>query len=238
MMLGTGLPGLAQYEQERRAAQPLAEFSTATPLDGPGCNAMPDVKDFFARRVPVGAARVPPIASDGHHQRLKPARPLAKRPGWGARDFQAFNYVRDSAMVSHLTGPAGVPLRAEAVRATPSTRLKHIVRPGFLERGQQSVALTNALLQRDEHARLAAQHAASELTRRKLRRRTDDNHRQRELSEPLPKLVAERAAKRKTGERIGAYRAANDQGRAAVMDELDRFDRLRGTLGTAPDAKL
>ena len=83
-----------------------------------------------------------------------------------------------------------------------------------------------------------AQHAASELTRRKLRRRTDDNHRQRELNEPLPKLVAERAAKRKTGERIGAYRAANDQGRAAVMDELDRFDRLRGTLGTAPDAKL
>ena len=71
-----------------------------------------------------------------------------------------------------------------------------------------------------------------------LRRRTDDNHRQRELSEPLPKLVAERTAKRKTGERIGAYRAANDQGRAAVMDELDRFDRLRGTLGTAPDAKL
>ena len=239
IFLGTGKPSLTQLEIEQRAAMPLADFKPEAAKGGIqlGSTSRPEVQDFFDRALagrPVEPARLAPMAARGTlTQRLRAAKPLAKRADWGAPDFTAFNHAHGDAVGAMCA--AGLPLRREAVRATPSTRLAHIVRPGFLERGQQSVSLTMALRRRDEEARLEAQHARSEAQRRVLRRRAEANQRQRAAFDLVPKQNVETATRRATDEFTSAYERANSEGRAMVSADLDRFDRLRGTLGTAAE---
>jgi hypothetical protein len=225
------LPYIEEQRLRRQIeVQPLAEFK-GTMQRQVGSNSLPEVQDFVGAFLYAGKLDCPvPSAMAAHsdtQQRLRRSRPIAQRPGWGTTEYGALVRQSDADQLVQM----GLPLRREAIRATPVSRLQHVVRPGFNERGQASVVRAAVLAAQDEVARLAVRNDRAERTRRKLRR-TRDEHLQRELRLPVPRAKADNAERRTHVAYQAAFSRANIEGQNEFQRDVAAFERMRGVVHT------
>jgi hypothetical protein len=138
-----------------------------------GSSSLPEVQTFFDQRLfgsTVEPASLPASAQMGTRvQRLKGAQPCERRRPIEVPTDDPATQAAKIASTRTAAQMVGVSIEREALRQTPLERTKHVLRPGYRERGVAQEALLHALREDDERQRLAFRAERAEATRRRRR---------------------------------------------------------------------
>ena len=228
---------LQSYREPPPADAPLAGFEAVH--GRVGCSALPDVKLFsdlhlYGQEVEPTALPVLYRTAGSKQQRLKKAPACERRRPMGVPTDDPTTRRLKNERTRTEQDMIGTSVEREALRVTPLDREKHVVRPGFREKGLAQQAHLRQLREQDERQHLQYRAALADATRRRMRQ-TRETHAQStrvQLSYATmmqQTLVDEQQSARALREayRRSVAEAAEAAELAEARQSLSRFERAR-----------
>ena len=203
-----------------------------------GCASLPDVQLFFDQKLykePPGQVVLPAMQRLGTQtQRLKKAPSIEHRHQWGVKETGQFAQAEVAHKEQLVDNLVGITIGKAALRQTPASRLKHVLRPGFAEHGARIVAMAKEADKADERAYLYYRSLRAEETRQKMRAIRERN-KQVTRRQPVVRGEAERAERRANREFDAQWRASLAESAMDVEYSLEQFERTKvATYASAP----
>lgn len=211
--------------------QPVGEMRPAAQRNRVGVASLPDVKLFFDQKL-YNEEKVEPVVLPAmqrlgtHTQRLKRVPSLSQRPKWGVKEMGEFARAEIAHKEQLVENLVGVPITREALRQTPASRLKHVLRPGFAEHGARVVAMAREAEKAQDRAYLYYSSVRQDQTRQK-QRALREQHKLSTLQQPVPKAMATLSERRANAKWEAEWRDSIAEGAMDVEHSLELFERTK-----------